>query len=69
MFKKGMEIRECQYCKHYEDCKDESAGIDPIKDDHTCEDWEEEVGLTKEEEDEIVGDREYHEKAERGEIE
>ena len=53
-------ICNCGNCKHYNDCLNASGGIDQIKDDHTCEDWEEETWLTKEEEDEIIGDYEAH---------
>ena len=54
------ELRICINCEHYADCLDASAGIDPIKNDGTCENWVEEVGLTSKEKKEIVGDREAH---------
>ena len=50
----------CGNCKHYDDCFNASGGIDQIKEDDTCEDYKEETWLTKEEEDEIIGDREAH---------
>ena len=53
-------MKNCGNCKHYN--QDESycmaSGEDEIYPGDSCENWE--SGLTKEEEDEIIGDREAH---------
>jgi len=55
-------ICNCGNCKHYN--PDESycmaRGEDEIYPEDSCEGWEDESGLTKEEEDEIIGDYEAH---------
>ena len=62
--------RICGDCRHYnpDECYCMARGDYDIYEEDTCDGWEDETELTKEEEDEIIGDREYHEKAERGEI-
>ena len=54
----------CKNCKHYnsDECYCEARGEHEIYPEDSCEEWEEEIELTKEEEDEIIGDREYHRK-------
>jgi len=65
----GDIIGVCRTCKYYFDCLGASGGIDQIKDDHTCEDWE--IDRTDEElEAQRVdaAERENHRKDVEGEI-
>jgi len=57
----------CGNCRHYN--PDESYcmanGEHEVYPLDSCDNWEDEVGLTKEEEDEIIGDLKAHERMER----
>ena len=61
----------CGNCKHYnsDECYCMARGEFELYEQDTCDNWEDDSALTKEEEDEIIGDREAHERMERGEIE
>ena len=54
----------CGNCRHYnpDECYCMARGEHEMYPEDSCDGWEDEVKLTKEEEDEIIGDREYHRK-------
>ena len=50
----------CGNCKRYDSDENYCPLYGEVYEENTCDDWEDEVELTKEEEDEIIGDREAH---------